>query len=130
MIKRLVNPTSIFFMLGGKFMKLINKQIEKKLNQYGLYGQEKLGFDSKILVKYFNPYGNGTWLITGGEKQDNGDWLLFGFVSLLANEWGYVMLSELESLELIGRIPLIERDLYINDNTTVRQECESLGINI
>ena len=51
-------------------------------------------------------------------------------MSLLANEWGYVMLSELESLELIGRIPLIERDLYINDNTTVRQECESLGINI
>lgn len=130
MIKRLVNPTSIFFMLGGTFMKLINKQIEKKLNQYGLYGQENLGFDSKILVKYFNPYGNGTWLITGGEQQDNGDWLLFGFVSLLANEWGYVKLSELESLKLAGQIPLIERDLYINENTTVRQECRSLGISI
>lgn len=111
-------------------MKLINKQVEKKLNQYGLYGQEKLGFDSKILVKYFNPYGNGTWLITGGEKQDDGDWLLFGFMSLLANEWGYVMLSELESLKLIGDISLIERDLYINENITVRQECNSLGISI
>lgn len=112
-------------------MKLINKQIEKKLNQYGLYGQENLGFDSKILVKYFNPYGNGTWLITGGEKQENGDWLLFGFVSLLlANEWGYVMLSELEALKLVGQIPLIERDLYINQNTTVRQECRLLGISI
>lgn len=65
-------------------MKLINKQIEKKLNQYGLYGQENLGFDSKILVKFFCPYRQG--LITGGEKQDNGDWSLFGFASLLADE--------------------------------------------
>ncbi|MBM6840776.1 DUF2958 domain-containing protein [[Clostridium] spiroforme] len=111
-------------------MELINKQIEKKLNQYGLYGQENIGFDSKILVKYFNPYGYGTWLITGAEQIEDDDWLLFGFVSLLTNEWGYVMLSELESLKLAGQIPLIERDLYINENTTVRQECRSLGISI
>lgn len=53
-----------------------------------------------MLVKYFNPCGAGTWLITEGEQQENGDWLLFGYMYIFEWEWGYVMLSELENIEL------------------------------
>lgn len=109
-------------------MKLMTKEIENKLNKFGLNGQENLGLDSIVLVKYFNPYGQGTWLITGGEKQSNGDWAMFGYISILHEEWGYVLLSELESLRLVNDIPLIERDLYLSDNATVKSECDYLNI--
>ena len=109
-------------------MKLLTKEIQNKLERYGLNGQKDSGYDSKIIVKYFNPYGLGTWLITGGEKQSDGDWILYGFVSLMYNEWGYVLLSELEELALGNGIKAIERDKYLPDNATVASECLKLGI--
>ena len=91
-------------------MKLMTNNLEKKLKP--LYSQEGKGV---IAVKYFNPFGSGTWLITEGEKQVNGDWLLFGYCHIFEWEWGYVLLSELES------IGYIERDLYLPSNTTVKE---------
>ncbi len=108
-------------------MKLLTKEIENELIKYGIDGQKNLVFNSKVIVRFFNPFGVGTWLITGGEKQENGDWLLFGYVSLIYNEWGYILLSELESLKL-GNTPIIERDKYLRDNATVHDECVRLGI--
>lgn len=67
--------------------------------------------DAKVLVKYFNPCGSGTWLITEAEKQPDGDWKLFGYCHLLEWEWGYLMLSYLENLRLPFGLG-IERDLY------------------
>lgn len=119
----------MIFASNEVYMKLMTDEIAKELNQLGLNGQESKGMDSRVIVKYFNPYGKGTWLITGGEKQDDGDWLLFGFVSLLYNEWGYVLLSELESLEISGYGKIIQRDLYLDKNTTVRLELLKYGIN-
>ena len=43
-------------------------------------------------------------------------------------EWGYILLSELESLKLGNEIPIIERDRYLRENTTVHDECVRLGI--
>lgn len=85
-------------------MKLMTNQIENELIKYGIEGQSNLGYGSKIIVKYFSPYSRGTWMVTGGEKMENGDWLLFGYVDLVCSEWGYVMLSELESLNVINDI--------------------------
>ena len=45
--------------------------------------------------------GSGTWLITKGEKQEDGDWLFFGYCHIFCWEWGYVTLSELESVGFI-----------------------------
>lgn len=109
-------------------MKIMTNQIENELIKYGIEGQSNLGYDSKIIVKYFNPYGKGTWMITGGEQMENGDWLLFGYADLICIECGYVMLSELESLTLKNGLPLIERDCYLKNNITVREECKRLGI--
>lgn len=94
-------------------MKLMTLELEKKFKNYPLYSQEGKGMNADVIVKYFNPYGAGTWLITEGEKQSDGDWLFFGYCHIIEWEWGYVRLSELESLKPIKGFDLgIERDLY------------------
>lgn len=95
-------------------MKLMTKAIEKKFEKFPLYSQEGKCDEAEVVVKFFNPYGLGTWLITEGEKQEDGDWLFFGYCHIFDWEWGSVTLSQLESIRPFGqRIPLgIERDLY------------------
>lgn len=92
-------------------MKLLTKEIEKKFEKYPIGSQEDKGTKAEVLVKYFNPYGVGTWLITEAEKQDNGDWLLFGYYHLFEWEWGYLLLSDLEQIKLPYGLT-IERDIY------------------
>jgi hypothetical protein len=91
----------------------MTKELEKKFQKkYPLYSQEGLGEEAEVVVKYFNPTGRGTWLITEGEKQEDGDWLLFGFCHLYEWEWGYITLSELENVKNIFGIG-IEREMYV-----------------
>lgn len=91
---------------------LMTKELEKKLSKYPLGSQYNKGMNAEVIVKYFNPCGAGTWLITEGEKQENGDWLLFGYCHIFEWEWGYAMLSELESVRLPFGLS-IERELYV-----------------
>lgn len=102
-------------------MKLLTKELEKKFDETPLYSKDGQGYDAEVLVKYFNPIGAGTWLITEAEKQPDGDYLLFGFCHIHEWEWGYVMLSELENLHLPFDLT-IERDLY--SKGTVRELCD------
>ena len=53
-------------------MQLITKTIENKLKKRPLYSQEG-NENPDIVVKFFNPCGIGTWYITEGEKQPDGD---------------------------------------------------------
>ena len=92
-------------------MELLTKELEKKFEEHPLYSSEGKGMDAEVLVKYFNPCGRGTWLITEAEKQENGDYLMFGYCHIFEWEWGYVMLSELQNLELPWGLT-IERDLH------------------
>lgn len=89
----------------------MTKELEKQFEKYPIGSQDGLGGEAEVVVKYFNPCGTGTWLITEGEKQDNGDWILFGYCHLYEWEWGYVSLSELESIELPFGLK-IEREMY------------------
>ena len=93
-------------------MLLMTKELEKTFEKYPLGSQDGLMEDAEVVVKYFNPYGRGTWLITEGEKQENGDWLLFGYCNIFEWEWGYVMLSKLESIQLPFGLK-IEREMYV-----------------
>lgn len=101
-------------------MKLMTKEIEKELLKHPLYSQDGHGLEAKVIVKYFNPCGSGTWLITEGEKQDNGDWLLFGYCHIYEWEWGYVALSELESIKIKPFGLKIERDLHVRKDAIVK----------
>mgnify|MGYP002623781981 CR=1 FL=1 len=94
-------------------MKLITKEIEKKLNAVPLYSTESKA-EKEVICKFFNPYGAGTWYVFEAERQGDGDWLFFGLVDLFDKEMGYFTLSELESVR-IGRFGgKIERDKYFN----------------
>ena len=93
-------------------MELITKKVEKDFMSHPLRSQDGRGFDVEVIVKYFNPCGAGTWLITEAEREGD-DWRLFGYCCIYEWEWGYLMLSELASL----RLPFgftIERDIYTN----------------
>ena len=92
-------------------MLLMTNELEKKFEEYPLGSQDGLMEESEVVVKYFNPCGIGTWLITEGEKQEDGDWLLYGYCHLFEWEWGYVMLSEVERVELPFGLG-IEREIY------------------
>ena len=96
-------------------MKLLTKDLEVKLKEYPLGSQDgKLG-NSKVIAKFFNPTGVGTWYIVEGKLLENGDAEMFGYCHLGDDElaeFGTVMLSELESIQLPMGMT-IERDLYI-----------------
>lgn len=95
-------------------MKLLTKEIENKFKKHPLYSTDGKEQNAKVLVKYFNPYGAGTWLITEAEQQPDGDWLLYGYCHIFEWEWGYVLLSQLEELRPCkwDRTLKLERDLY------------------
>lgn len=94
----------------------MSKELETEFTKYPLYSQNGKGFDAKVVVKYFNPCGAGTWLITEGQKEENGDWTLFGYCYLFDWEWGYVSLKDLESIALPFGMR-IERDIHLGDKT-------------
>ena len=104
-------------------MKLWTKEIERKSEQFPIGSQDGKGLDATVFVKFFNPYGTGSWLITESEKQEDGDYLLFGYCHLFEWEWGYVLLSEIlnTKVNVFGCQMPLERDLYIGDNATVRE---------
>lgn len=100
-------------------MKLLTKELEKEFKKFPLGSQDgKYGL-AKVIVKYFNPCGIGTWLITEGERTDDGDFEMFGYCHLGDDEnaeLGYIRLSELESIK--GPLGIgIERDLYFEECT-------------
>lgn len=92
-------------------MKLMTKAIEKKFEKFPLYSQDGMGEEAEVVVKFFNPAGRGTWLITEGEKLENGDWLFFGYCYIYEWEWGEVLLSQLQNMKLPFGLS-IERDLH------------------
>jgi hypothetical protein len=93
-------------------MQLLTPEIIKALPE--LYSTESTPCDDKeIIVKFFNPLGSQTWEIVEGSEEPDGEWLLFGKCDLgYGAEWGYVMLSELEALD-VGLGMGIERDICV-----------------
>ena len=92
-------------------MKLMTKELGQRFANYPLGSQDNKGINAEVVVKYFNPFGVGTWLITEGEKQETGDWLFFGYCHIFEWEWGYVHLSELEGIGFIERDNNLENSI-------------------
>ena len=93
-------------------MDLYPPVVREALARFPLGSQESLGDQAQVVVKYFFPAGRYTLYVTEGEKEGT-DVRLFGYcVSALGedcDEWGYVMLSELQGLRVRGLT--MERDL-------------------
>lgn len=93
-------------------MKLITKEIEKKLAKAPMYSKDGQGTDAEVVVKFFLTGTAATWLVTEAEKLENGDYEFFGYVDLgCGYEAGYFYLSEIEKCK--NRFGLgVERDIY------------------
>ncbi len=94
-------------------MKLLTAELRNRLP--ALYNQEDRP-DATVYAKFFTPDSSWTWFVTEGspELDEAGaevDYRFFGHVIGQESEWGYFVLSELESAR--GPMGLsIERDLY------------------
>jgi hypothetical protein len=76
-----------------------------------LYSQDG-SKDPMVYMKLFQPWGSWSWYITEGEDQD-GDYIMFGYVVGFESEWGYSSLNELSSIT--GPFGLkIERDIHFS----------------
>lgn len=103
-------------------MELMTRELKEMMRTFPLGSQDGLMGEAEVLIKFFNPYGRGTWYVLEGEEQPDGDFLFFGYVKSPINpmfdEYGYFSLSELESIEIeidilgFKGIGKIERDLY------------------
>ena len=111
-------------------MKLLTQELEEKFKQYPLGSQDGKMGNAELIAKFFNPTGAGTWYITEGSRLENGDYEMFGYCHLGDDEYaelGYVMLSELEKLNLPFGLK-IERDLYLSKNCTLVDAMREVGI--
>ena len=91
-------------------MKLLTDELRARLPT--LYSQEA-ETDPMVHAKFFMPGTGWTWYVTEGQEQE-GDFMFFGFVIGLENEFGYFMLSELVSVTT--RLGLhVERDLAFRE---------------
>lgn len=111
-------------------MKLINEELKKIIEKYPIGSQDGLGGKAKVIAKFFNPTGAGTWLITEANKMENGDYEMFGYCHLGYDdmaELGYVMLSQLEELELPFGLG-VERDLHLPKDCDLIQAMKKTGI--
>jgi len=92
-------------------MKLLTLDVIKKLDSNPLYSKDGQGKDAEVIVKFFYPYGSGTWLVTEAEQdQETGDWTFYGAAEIgYGWEWGYTNLSQLTEVKKFGA-PAIERD--------------------
>ena len=89
-------------------MELLPVELRKTLPP--LYSQESCPTPI-VHVKLFTPDSSFTWFVTEGAEQEDGDWLLFGFVIGLEEEWGYSLLSEIAIARGALGLP-VERDLW------------------
>jgi hypothetical protein len=87
-------------------MKLLEAELRASLP--ALYARERVP-DPIVHAKFFTPGSNRTWYVTEGEAEAD-DVRIFGYVCGLGEEWGYVALSELETVRgALG--PPVQRDL-------------------
>jgi hypothetical protein len=102
-------------------MDLLPQELRKTLPS--LYSQESSRAPI-VHAKLFTPDAGWTWFITEGSEED-GDWLLFGYVIGLEEEWGYFLLSEIASAQGPLGLP-VERDLWFQPgpiDEVLRREC-------
>lgn len=87
-------------------MKLITKEIQKKLDKAPYYGTEPI-------CKFFNPCGAGTWIIFGQDKENPDILFCVADLGMQCVEAGTISLSELQNAKLPFGLS-IERDLWFD----------------
>lgn len=95
-----------------------------------LYSQKNIKTQEKtVYAKFFFAAVDWTWFVLE-VKQEDDDFVFFGFVIGFVEEWGYFTLNELEHISIEGLI--VERDLHFKPGkfcdviSQFRKECRVL----
>ena len=112
-------------------MKMITKEIEKKMARYPLYSQDGKGDEAVVLFKAFNPYGCQSWYVLEAGEEIDGDRELFVWAyNGYEGEYGYMMLSDLATtlVNFHGvKLPL-ERDKWFSGTIAdAKRDCGIAG---
>jgi hypothetical protein len=91
-------------------MELLPDELKTRLPP--LLSQEAVD-EPVVYVRYFLPGTRWAWYVLEGEVED-GDFLFFGFVAGLHDEFGHFRLSELEAVRGPGGT-MVERDLAFTE---------------
>ena len=86
----------------GARMKLLTKQIEKKLPSLATAENQRME-ELVAIVKFFHPIKPWKWFVFGGDQLKGGDYMFYGMVfnpNCHDGELGYFTLSQLQSLEI------------------------------
>lgn len=94
--------------------KFVTKAIEKKLAKSPLYSKDGDVRNAPVIVKFFSVASECRWYVVEAEKQEDGDWMLYGLVAGNYKELGYFLLSELANAAhpKFRGMAAIERDCY------------------
>ena len=88
-------------------MELLTAALREQLP--ALRAQEQI-VDPIVHVKFFTPDSNWTWFVTEGSSEGE-DFVFFGYVYGMEEEWGYFSLNELAATRGPKGLE-IERDLH------------------
>lgn len=56
-------------------------------------------------------FSSVVWLVTEAEQQEDGDWLFFGYCHIQEWEWGYVLLSQIQEVNVRGLTVQLDKGL-------------------
>lgn len=93
-------------------MDLITPDLRAQLLANARAAHENPQFDPLPALKWFNPCGAATWLITELDPHDEDRAYGLCDLGLGSPELGYVSVSALQSIRLLGGTLGIERDLH------------------
>lgn len=111
-----------------KQMELLPDKLKEKFKAYPLYSQDGKKEKAKVVCKFFNPFGSGSWYCLEGEPLGEDDFEFFGYISLLEREYGYFTLKELEGIQKSNSGATIERDLFLNEDITLEEVLKEDGL--
>ena len=87
-------------------MQLLTEELRASLPPLRSQVQSK---DPHVYAKFFTPASTWTWFVIEGSAEED-DFIFFGFVAGVEEEWGQFSLSELNEVRGPSEHP-IERDL-------------------
>jgi len=92
-------------------MKLMTEEL-RKLFPLLYENENKEPTETAVIVKFFNPFGSGTWYATEFDGED----IMYGLANIFEPELGYFSLQEMEEVRVgPGGVLGLERDLYIGE---------------
>lgn len=105
-------------------MKLMTEEVKKRFEKQG-NTEDMKAEEIKIIAKFFNPCGQGTWYCFEYDPKDK---IFVAYVNLMGKEFaetGSVSLEEIESVK--GPLGLgIERDKFFGFNHTLKEVMDTV----